>query len=169
MLRTTAWTTSAPSSPSQLCSFLELGGSSRPSAQAPRTLCFYKGMGWGRRRNRHYLFFYLCHTGCRSLLNFGGDGTPPPHPLDKAAETSPGNLQAGAIQPGTEPAGPPPTSWALVTGQREGGLLGNHSGPDSSTVVCTGPPVPITGLEAPVLLRAGGHGELWLLGANKAV
>ena len=31
-----------------------------------------------------------------------------------------------------------------------------HSGPDSSTVVCTGPPMPLTGPKAPTLLRSGG-------------
>ncbi|XP_057346131.1 cysteine protease ATG4D isoform X3 [Manis pentadactyla] len=44
-LRTTAWMTSAPSPP---CSSLAWGGTSRPNAQALRTLCFYRGWERGR-------------------------------------------------------------------------------------------------------------------------
>lgn len=35
-----------------------------------------------------------------------------------------------------------------------GRLLGTHSGSDSRTVVCTGPPVPLTGLQSPCPAKA---------------
>ncbi|KAM9243979.1 cysteine protease ATG4D isoform 3-T3 [Dugong dugon] len=89
-LRTTAWMTSAPSSHSQRLGCLAQGGSSRPNAQALRTLCFYKRRERGRRCDT--LFFYLYHAGCGSV-NSGGDGASSP----QQAETTPGNGRAGAV------------------------------------------------------------------------
>lgn len=99
----------APSCPSRLCSSLALGGSSRPSAQALRTLCFYKRDGMGEKIGQTLFIFLFISLGV-------GAGTlmvmvlPPRTPLMSAAETSTGSLQAGAIKPGTGPTGLPPTS-----------------------------------------------------------
>lgn len=123
-------------------------------------------MGLGRRCETIYFFIYvILGMGSRTLVR----GLPILTPCTTPAETCLGN-------PGLGPrAGDEPQAACLLpagpSSQAGGGsgLPGTHSGPDSSTVVCTGPAVPLMFPKPPPRGTLATRGIIKLLNLNMEV